>query len=317
MPRKISEFSYWKASELETFLLVYSLPVLKNIMTEEYSEHHILLVHAISLLNFSSVSDEMVEIARRLLTEYVTRFVNLYAKKFMTCNIHFLLHLPDDVKKFGRLWVLSCYPFENFLGIIKNYVHGSNHPELQICSAVINFISLAELKDRYLEIESLDYCFCKKIEKSGTHRRKIKEIDENMYIAGVSKKVQSIPSYVKNVLSHNAVIIDKSKCHFFHTLLSKGIYYETECYAEAKKSNSTFIKFTYDNNVCVGIVQTFLRVCKCPFQSSCDDCNDECKNYAIVLECKTEKVFMCDFIENNNNMLISLTDISNICCMRR
>lgn len=32
IPRKVADHSYWKASELKLFLLVYSLPVLKNIM---------------------------------------------------------------------------------------------------------------------------------------------------------------------------------------------------------------------------------------------------------------------------------------------
>ena len=47
MPRKVSEYSYWKASELETFLLIYSLPVCENIMNENYFQHHILLVKVI------------------------------------------------------------------------------------------------------------------------------------------------------------------------------------------------------------------------------------------------------------------------------
>ena len=97
MPRKVSEISYWKASELETFLLVYSLPVLANIMDEEYFEYHILLVHAISFLNFSSISDGMVETARRLLTEYVMRFEYLYGKKCMTCNVYLNEHYKSYI----------------------------------------------------------------------------------------------------------------------------------------------------------------------------------------------------------------------------
>ena len=171
MPRKVSEYSYWKASELETFLLIYSLPVLENIMNENYFQHHMLLVKAISMLNCNSVNDEMIEIAERLLTEYLVRFELLYGKKYMTCNIHLLKHLSNDVKKFGPLWVLSCYPFEDFNGTLKSYVHGSRHPELQICSAVTSFLCLAEIKEKYLVVGSGTDNFCKKIEKSGTQAK--------------------------------------------------------------------------------------------------------------------------------------------------
>ena len=36
IPRKISEYAYWKATELQTFLLIYSLPLLKDFMSEQY-----------------------------------------------------------------------------------------------------------------------------------------------------------------------------------------------------------------------------------------------------------------------------------------
>ena len=54
----------------------------------------------------------------------------------------------------------------------------------------------------------------------------------------------------------------------------------------------------YDNIACIGIIQMFLGVCKCDCKSPCEECNNECKNYAIVLKCITEKVFECNFIEN-------------------
>ena len=107
MPRKVSEFSYWKATELKTFLLVCSLPILENIMSKKYFEHNKLLVYAITVLIFSSVSDEMVETARRLLTEYVEIFQILYG-----------------IKKFGPFWTMTCFQFENFNGILKSYTMG-------------------------------------------------------------------------------------------------------------------------------------------------------------------------------------------------
>lgn len=74
LPRKVSEYSYWKASEFRSFLLIYSIPLLKNIMNSTYFEHHALLVYAIFLLNCTSISNEMIETAKHLLIEYVSKF---------------------------------------------------------------------------------------------------------------------------------------------------------------------------------------------------------------------------------------------------
>ena len=324
MPRKISEYSYWKASELKTFLLVYSLPVLDGIMRERYFEHYKLLVHGITLLNLESIDNATIEIARRILSEFVSRFENLYGRKYMTCNIHLLLHLPDEVKKVGPLWVLTCFEYENFNGILKSYVHGSNRPQLQICSAITTFLCLSEMKDKLIKKDSSIYNFCKKIEKSGTHRRKLKKVGEQTFICGVSIKHKNLPDYVIDICNANDLRIDVNKCHFFNRLLKSGVYYETEQYALNKKSNSSCIQYVHDNVVHIGFIRSFFRICQCLCVFSCEECVDECENYAIISECTTEKAYTCTVTQSyirtirssfrtENLHLIKVNDVLNIC----
>ena len=191
----------------------------------------------------------------------------------MTCNIHLLKHLPNNVKKLGPLWEHSCYPFEDFNGTLESYVHGSRHPELQICSAVTSFLCLAEIKEKYLEEGSATDNFCKKIEKSGTHRRKIKKIDENVYIVGAYVKARGIPTHVLDILFDNNFEIDESKIHMFNRLLKNRCYYESELYAKTKKNNSTCITFIYNSTAYIGITQIFIRICKCLCGFPCVQCN--------------------------------------------
>ncbi|KAJ8683301.1 hypothetical protein QAD02_019093 [Eretmocerus hayati] len=73
LPRDVSDYEYWKASELKTFLLIYSPIILNGIMPKKYYEHHLLLVHGLTLLNSSIVTDENIEEARKLLKESVSR----------------------------------------------------------------------------------------------------------------------------------------------------------------------------------------------------------------------------------------------------
>lgn len=58
MPRNLDDVAYWKVSEMKAFLLIYSLPILKNIMPDVYFKHQILLVYAMRILNSPSISPD-------------------------------------------------------------------------------------------------------------------------------------------------------------------------------------------------------------------------------------------------------------------
>ena len=122
-------------------------------MSVQYFEHQILLVQGISILNSYSIIEEKIIEAGRVLKGYVRGFEILYGKKHLSCNLHLLLHLPDNVRKFGPLWTTSCFAFENLNGVLKSYVHGTRYAELQICSSVSTFLSLTELKEQLFSIQ--------------------------------------------------------------------------------------------------------------------------------------------------------------------
>ena len=135
LPRTVSDLTYWKAFELKIFLLIYSLPILSGILPPLFFNHHKLLVFAIYLLNQESISKEMVEKADACIKEYVSEFTNLYGERHMSCNLHLLLHLAEIVRRFGPLWVTSCFEFENLNGVLKSLVHGTKYAEIQIYSS--------------------------------------------------------------------------------------------------------------------------------------------------------------------------------------
>lgn len=78
-----------------------------------------------------SIPNGMIEKASLVLHEYVSQFSDLYEERHMSCNVHLLLHLPHIVKRFGPLWVTSCFPFENMNNILKSLVHGIKYAEMQ------------------------------------------------------------------------------------------------------------------------------------------------------------------------------------------
>ena len=58
--------------------------------------------------------------AQKIIIDFVTEFEDLYGTKAMTSNLHGHLHLPRQVRRFGPLNKISCFPFENVFKITRN-----------------------------------------------------------------------------------------------------------------------------------------------------------------------------------------------------
>lgn len=117
MPRSISNHvKYWKASELRSWLLFYSIPVLSDMMDPMYLYHYAAFVEAIFILCSESISEEDLKHSEKLLSFFVYMFSSLYGERICTLNVHSLLHLADSVRSLGPLWAHSCFIFENTNG---------------------------------------------------------------------------------------------------------------------------------------------------------------------------------------------------------
>jgi len=110
--------SFWKAFDYKLWGLYYSLPVLVDIFPEIYWQHHCKLVSAIGILHQESISFEQLEVAEELLHSYLQDFQQLYGLRYMSINVHQLIHLPVVVRNLGPLWVYNCFFFEDLNGSI-------------------------------------------------------------------------------------------------------------------------------------------------------------------------------------------------------
>lgn len=70
----------------------------------------------------------------------------MYGKDNCSINIHNLLHLCDDVKKFGILQEYSAYRFENYMQKIKGYIRRKDKVLQQIVNRIYkeNILELNE-----------------------------------------------------------------------------------------------------------------------------------------------------------------------------
>lgn len=88
-------------------------------MPPNYLLHFNSLHCAIKVLCHESDCINNNEYAKNLLTYFVETSKILYGKDFIIYNVHNLIHLADDVLKFGHLDSYSSFSFESFLYEIK------------------------------------------------------------------------------------------------------------------------------------------------------------------------------------------------------
>ena len=70
--------------------------------------------------------------AHDLLVSFVEQSDNLYTSNFVSYNVRSLLHISQDVLKFGPLYSFSAYRFENYYGQMKKYLRKTDKPLEQL-----------------------------------------------------------------------------------------------------------------------------------------------------------------------------------------
>ena len=141
-------FKFILAHESRAWLLHYSPLVLKDVIHEQYFQHHLLLVESIYLLLKDIVTKDDIVQSSKLLKKYCFLFSSFYGTyilkhltrnvtlvtgvRHMSANVHGLLHLPNLVADMGPLWAHSCFPYENSNGELLKLFHGSQGVDKQV-----------------------------------------------------------------------------------------------------------------------------------------------------------------------------------------
>ena len=136
--RSISDARRWKATEARQFLLYSGIVVLGYPgVSRDLYEHFLLLSSAIRCLCTPNLvaTAGFVQLARQLLEIFEANYGRLYGREQVTYRVHSLVHLVDDVERYGVLDNFSCFKFENYLGSVKELVHKRRptHIVQQIC----------------------------------------------------------------------------------------------------------------------------------------------------------------------------------------
>ena len=131
-PRSLSEYERWKATEYRQMLLYTGPLALSGILPTALYDNFMLLSVAIRMFLSPDICHDMCDYGHGLLLLFVEHFGQLYGADKISYNVHGLVHLGDEVKRFGQLDSVSSFPYENYLGKIKRLLKKPNSPLQQI-----------------------------------------------------------------------------------------------------------------------------------------------------------------------------------------
>jgi len=247
-PRSIKKhLKYWKASELRTWLLFYSLPLLLNKLPPLYWHHYALLVCALHILLGSRIEVHQIDAAEKMIIDFYKLLPELYGQNSCTHNAHLLFHLPRFVRLWGPLWTHSTFDFEHKHGQLKHLFHGKNQIIKQLLFNIDVSITLQLLYPELLETE--DDSVISFVTKN---RHNMTYVSQHCYIVGKTKQ--------EKLSSEQGRALNRSSARLFSRLFKSGTLYYATKYSRGctGKRNNTICAYTDDNSdLRFGLIEVF------------------------------------------------------------
>ncbi|XP_063403282.1 uncharacterized protein LOC134712602 [Mytilus trossulus] len=260
-PRSLDDLSHWKSAEYRNFLFLWSLPVLHDILPNEYYLHFSLLVRGIYNLARENVSDKDLKNAERCLFLFIENFPNLYSSRYLTMNCHQLLHITDCVRANGPLFVNNCFAFEDLNGYIIKNIHGTTGIEMQVINAITKMQALPTLQELHIDKGSTDEALFNSMTRPNfIHNADC--IEEGIFHLGQTFKMRLDDSEYTAVCDFLGTclpqldIVEYKK--IFITKISSAVYGTS--YGRLLKRNQSVVKYDALDVVHFGSVKTFIQI---------------------------------------------------------
>ena len=107
--RSLSEVDRWKATEFRQFILYSGVVALKKNIPDAFYKHFLHLFVGIFCLCSPIYCDTHCDYANELLLMFVNQFGDLYGKNTLVYNVHNLIYLASDARRFASL-LIFCFP---------------------------------------------------------------------------------------------------------------------------------------------------------------------------------------------------------------
>ncbi|CAG2213138.1 unnamed protein product [Mytilus edulis] len=134
VPRDLEKnYQNFKATELQAWLLYYSLPCLHGFLPDVYLKHLALLSEGIYILLSDNITSQDLQKAKENLSKFYKDFAILYGEGSSGLNVHNIgQHLVFYVQHWGPIFAWSCFGFEDANANILSFAHGTKDVTKQI-----------------------------------------------------------------------------------------------------------------------------------------------------------------------------------------
>ena len=209
-PRPITEFKTWKANEYFNWLFLYSKYCLNDsVLNPAHYRHFLKFIEIMESLHSDCITYTELDNAEKNVKDFVKNFQRLYGNDYMVYNVHLLLHIVDAVRKFGPLQNFSLFVYENYNGVLGNFLKGPNGPLIQLVKRYFSQLSLSY----YIEnISPIPLAYCKKVLKKQSLTYKI---------TNESKKYEEIKINGKLFKSYKKYYVDFKTITIFEQSTNK------------------------------------------------------------------------------------------------
>jgi len=191
-PRPVKEVLRWKATEFRQFILYTGIIVLKDILPNDSYNNFLALCISMRILLCEN-NHHYLNFTRELLKYFVESFQYIYGVKYVSQNVHGLLHLCDDYERHGSLNVCSTFPFENFMKVLKKMIRKHDKP-------------LQQVVRRYTE-----YCNNNEIlEINNTNKLQFKTKKPDCYVLTKDNEIVQIIDLKKSISEKCSIVVGKT-----------------------------------------------------------------------------------------------------------
>lgn len=283
-----------------TFIfLFYGPAVLYGILPKPYYEHFLLLNEGIFILLLDSISETQLQLAKRLLFHFCILFEGYYGVRLQTVNFHLLVHLVDDIRTLGALWMHFCFHFEDKNGFHLKTFHGTQNIQFQIISAVSISKKLPELKRTFLPEEGPITDFYKKLISSNRISDGL-ELTEGYFALGASVEWKLRDCQLQALSVFLGWTPPTSVVTCFTRLKSEGHILHSRSYERVRSRNSFTVCLRGEHKREYGQIEFFFQFKPTCFCLLSTKCNCSVRNLAAVTrlhECDNIS-FINDFVTN-------------------
>jgi len=157
---------------------------------------------AIQMLVAPVIEKKNLPLIDTLLNSYVTMFQAMYGLRYMTINVHMLLHLVQLVKKYGPLWTTSCFPFEDVNGLLTRCLGGASNGVLKMVSAVMALSNVRTIPTVIKDPECLAYARDVLNLKSSHENSNAEKIDDDCWALKPFSQKDGRKVFSRIILNH-------------------------------------------------------------------------------------------------------------------